>query len=328
MARGRATARRDATSVLLREPQLDETRDITDLPASPVDHVQAYRELLNFRVIHSRRYLLAAVRRFEKASSVSLDIETSANQGFGESNGAPRLIQVGMDDPVLGREQIVVDCFRVNPQPLVEMLSRPEIEKLVHHSRFERSWFLYHFGAQLPNVYDTCTAWRMIQTAIKKEDPDYVRHSNKLTTVVEKTLGTPLDKAEQASWWGASTLSDDQLEYAALDVAILPPLAERTREVAGWVGLSDQRILADCDKIQESVIKSVEKIRAKRSDESARLRGMLERSRSVAEIDGVWEDSRQVAIEAGARATLTKRYDRLRSKLVAAREAERAERAA
>lgn len=328
MARGRSTAQRGTTGVLLREPQVEEARDITDLPASPVDHVHSYRELLNFRVIHSRRYLLAAVRRFEKASSVSLDIETAANQGFGEANGAPRLIQVGIDDPKIGREQIVVDCFRVDPRPLVEMLARPEIEKLVHHSRFERSWFLYHFGAELPNVYDTCTAWRMIQTATKKENPDYVRHSNKLTTVVERTLGTPLDKAEQASWWGASALSDDQLEYAALDVAILPPLAARTRLAADEVGLSNEQILADCDKIQESVIKSVEKIRAKHTDESGRLRGMLERSRSIAEIDGVWEESRQVAIEAGARARLAKRYDRLRAALFAAREAERAENAA
>lgn len=304
----------------------DERRDIRDLPSAPVAHVRAYRELLDFRYVYNRRYLLAAVRRLEGAKEIALDIETAANRGFGVTNGAVRLIQVGIDDPELGREQFVVDCFRVDPSPLVALLARDDITKLIHYSRFERSWFLYHYGVELRNVYDTCQVWRNINKAVADRD---ARPPNvKLGTIVEHTLGTPLDKTEQSSYWGRTDLSDDQLEYAALDVAILPPLVARTRDMARDAGVDDAVLRKACANIMYRVKSEIKGKLRTADDETHRVAGMLDRARSINEIDTIWATSRQVTLAHARREALLARYEARRSELLTERTAAREARAA
>lgn len=51
-----------------------------------------------------------------------------------------------------------------------------------------------------------------------------------LREVCRRELGKPLDKSQQTSDWSQRPLSDEQVEYAALDAEVLLSLLERLGE--------------------------------------------------------------------------------------------------
>lgn len=278
-----------------------------------------FKEMLNYEVITGRRELQAMVRRFRNAQSVALDIETASNGGFGSWRGAIRLIQIGVDDAEHGRQQAVVDCFAVDPKPLMKLLA-DEREKVIHYSAFEKEWFAYHHDVWLPNVYDTCTAWQAIHAERRKRDGDYGRRSASLKAVTQDVFGEDISKDDQASDWGASHLSASQLDYAALDVALLGPLAERTKAAA-----AELRIEAAVDKSAGAVDGRVRNVIGKRletagrQDEEVFLIRALEHVKSRAELDRVWSAGRQIALHHESRTRAKRLYDAKQAELIAAR---------
>lgn len=276
----------------------------------------AHKELLDYEVITTDRGVTAAARRLKRARRVALDIETAANRGSGAWNGAPRLIQIGVDDPKLGRHQIVVDCFAADPSPLFPILENPEVEKVIHWARFEQEWFAFHYGIWLPEIYDTCLAWQAIERARAKEDPDYRKQSSKLTRVADEVLDAPMDKTNQASFWGRGQLSVGQLEYAALDVAILHPIVDRTKEIAAELGL-EKKIRTSCEGVQKTIKSQLERARKRGArDESIRLHAAMTRAGALDELDRAWFVSRQLAIHYTERRKLVELYERRRAELL------------
>lgn len=304
MARGRSTTR--SAGARVRAPRTSAAQ----LPG-------AHKELLNYEVITTDRGVAAAARRLGRASRVALDIETAANRGSGAWNGAPRLIQLGVDEPGLGREQIVVDCFRADPSPLFALLCDEKVEKVIHWARFEQEWFAFHYGLWLPNIYDTCLAWQAIERKRVKDDPDYRKHSSKLTAVADEILDEPMDKTNQSSFWGREDLSVGQIEYAALDVAILHPVVDRTKEVAADLGLED-KIRTSCNGVQKTIKSQLQRAKARGArDESIRLHAALGRCASLEQLERAWVASRQLAIHYRERRKLVEVYERRRTELLA-----------
>ena len=97
------------------------------------------------------------------------------------------------------------------------VLADPQRLKLYHFARFDLASIRAYIGVMAAPVYCTKTASRLIRTYTD-------RHG--LKDLVRELLGHEISKQQQSSDWGAPTLSDAQMEYAATDVRYLHAMKE------------------------------------------------------------------------------------------------------
>ena len=94
--------------------------------------------------------------------------------------------------------------------------------KLYHYARFDLAAIHHYLGVLAAPVFCTKVASKLVRTYTD-------RHG--LKDLVRELLGKEISKQQQSSDWGASSLSDAQMEYAASDVrhlhAMQVILAER-----------------------------------------------------------------------------------------------------
>ncbi len=95
---------------------------------------------------------------------------------------------------------------------LKAVLIDPERIKLYHFARFDLASIHAYLGVVAGPVYCTKIASRLTRTYTD-------RHG--LKELVREMLGLELSKAQQSSDWGAPTLTEAQMEYAASDVRYL-----------------------------------------------------------------------------------------------------------
>jgi ribonuclease D len=95
---------------------------------------------------------------------------------------------------------------------LVALLSDPKITKLFHFARFDLAVIRRYLGVVCEPVYCTKIASKLVRTYTD-------RHG--LRDLCRELLGVDISKQNQSSDWGAETLSDSQLAYAAGDVLYL-----------------------------------------------------------------------------------------------------------
>lgn len=100
---------------------------------------------------------------------------------------------------------------------LVAMLEDPNVLKLFHFGRFDIAALYHTFGATTAPVYCTKIASKMVRTFTD-------RHG--LKNLLQELLGVDISKHQQQSDWGASELTEAQLDYAASDVLYLHQLRE------------------------------------------------------------------------------------------------------
>ncbi|MEQ1643308.1 MAG: DNA polymerase [Pyrinomonadaceae bacterium] len=125
-------------------------------------------------------------------------------------------------------------------EPLRELLANPKITKIAHNAKFDTKWVRHHLGCEIGGVYDSYLASILIAAGEGER-----RHG--LADVVQFFLGRTLDKAEQVSDWGAAELSQSQIEYAAMDAAIMPEVKAKLDERITTDGLADVlRIENEC----------------------------------------------------------------------------------
>ena len=98
---------------------------------------------------------------------------------------------------------------------LVALLLDRSVPKLFHFARFDLASLYHAFGAMPGPVYCTKIASRLARTYTD-------RHG--LKDLVRELLSIDLSKQQQSSDWGAETLSEAQLAYAASDVLHLHAL--------------------------------------------------------------------------------------------------------
>jgi ribonuclease D len=101
---------------------------------------------------------------------------------------------------------------------LAGLLADPAVTKLFHFARFDLAMIRRHFGVRCAPVYCTRTASRLVRT-----NTDH----HGLKDLCRELLGVELSKQQQCSDWGAPSLSDEQIAYAASDVLHLHRLRER-----------------------------------------------------------------------------------------------------
>ena len=101
---------------------------------------------------------------------------------------------------------------------LKRLLADANVLKLFHFGRFDIAMFTLHLGVVTAPVYCTKIASKLARTYTD-------RHG--LKDVTRELLGVELSKQQQSSDWGAATLSQEQLNYAAADVLYLHQIREK-----------------------------------------------------------------------------------------------------
>jgi ribonuclease D len=101
---------------------------------------------------------------------------------------------------------------------LKALLTDVHVTKLFHFARFDLAVLLRYAGIECAPNYCTKIASRLVRTYTD-------RHG--LKDLCRELLGIELSKEQQSSDWGAETLTPDQLDYAARDVAYLHRLRRK-----------------------------------------------------------------------------------------------------
>jgi ribonuclease D len=100
---------------------------------------------------------------------------------------------------------------------LKRLLLDPNVLKLFHFARFDLAIIKRYLGVMPAPVYCTRTASKLARTYTDKHG---------LKDLVKELLDVDLSKQQQSSDWGAESLTEQQLAYAANDVAYLHRLKE------------------------------------------------------------------------------------------------------
>lgn len=98
---------------------------------------------------------------------------------------------------------------------LAALLADPKVLKLFHFGRFDIATLEHALGVRCEPVYCTKIAARLVRTFTDRWG---------LKDLCKELLGVDLSKQQQTSDWGAETLSEEQLAYAASDVLHLHAL--------------------------------------------------------------------------------------------------------
>jgi ribonuclease D len=126
------------------------------------------------------------------------------------------LVQLSRGDGDAHLVQFAPGCY--NAPNLKRLLGDPEIVKLFHFARFDIAMLYHYLGVMPQPLYCTKIASRLVRTFTD-------RHG--LRDLCRDLLGVDLKKEQQSSDWGAPSLSEEQLRYAASDVLHLHALRER-----------------------------------------------------------------------------------------------------
>ena len=113
---------------------------------------------------------------------------------------------------------------------LCAMLADPNVLKLFHFGRFDIAALYHAFGTLAAPVWCTKIASRLIRTYTDRHGLKYL---------LQEMLNIDISKHQQMSDWGAETLTEAQLDYAASDVLYLHALREKLEARLAREGRSD-----------------------------------------------------------------------------------------
>ena len=150
---------------------------------------------------------------FQPGPILAIDTETL---GLNPQRDRLCVVQLSRGDGSADVVQIPKDAPA--PANLCRILADPGVLKLFHFARFDIAALQKAFGVVTAPVYCTKIASKLERTYTD-------RHG--LKDLVRELLGIDLSKQQQSSDWGAETLSESQLSYAAADVLHLHALKLR-----------------------------------------------------------------------------------------------------
>lgn len=145
--------------------------------------------------------------------AVAIDTET---MGLDPQRDRLCVVQLSPGD---GSADVVQIAAGQTKAPNIErLLADRSVLKLFHYGRFDIGMLYKAFGVMAEPVYCTKIASRLARTYTD-------RHG--LKDLARELLGVDLSKQQQSSDWGADSLSDAQVAYAATDVLHLHALKEK-----------------------------------------------------------------------------------------------------
>jgi ribonuclease D len=144
--------------------------------------------------------------------TVAVDTETL---GLNPARDRLCLVQLSSGDGSAHLVQFARDQYQAHN--LKRLLGDPNVLKLFHFARFDLATLRRYLGVVASPVYCTRTASKLARTYTDKHG---------LKDLVKELLDIDLSKQQQSSDWGAANLTEQQLAYAANDVAFLHRLKE------------------------------------------------------------------------------------------------------
>ena len=162
--------------------------------------------------------------------SVAIDTET---MGLDPHRDRLCVVQLSAGD---GSADVVqIPAGQTDAPHLKKLLGDPSVLKIFHFARFDLGILYKTFGVMPAPVYCTKIASRLCRTYTD-------RHG--LKDLSRDLLGIDLSKQQQLTDWGAETLTEPQVAYAASDVLHLHQLKDRLDAMLAREGRED--IAATC----------------------------------------------------------------------------------
>lgn len=149
--------------------------------------------------------------------AVAVDTETL---GLNPHRDRLCLVQLSGGDDTAHLVQF--EAGRYEAPRLKALLVDPAITKIFHFARFDVAVLRQYLGVEVTPLFCTKIASKLCRTYTD-------RHG--LKDLVQELLGIELSKQQQSSDWAATTLSQQQLAYAAADVLHLHALKARLDEM-------------------------------------------------------------------------------------------------
>lgn len=142
--------------------------------------------------------------------SVAIDTET---MGLNPLRDRLCVVQLSAGDGTADVVQIMQG--QTEAPNLQALLADKSVTKIFHYARFDMAALYNAFGVMPDPVYCTKIASRLVRTYTD-------RHG--LKDLSRELIGLDMSKQQQSSDWGAETLTQAQLDYAASDVLHLHDL--------------------------------------------------------------------------------------------------------
>jgi ribonuclease D len=149
------------------------------------------------------------------AGAVAIDTET---MGLDLSRDRLCVVQLSPGDGSADVVQIAPHAGADSAPNLKRLLTDSKLLKIFHFARFDLGTLCKTFDVMAEPIFCTKIASRLTRTYTD-------RHG--LKDLVREVLGQEISKQQQSSDWGASSLSEAQVSYAASDVIYLHALRER-----------------------------------------------------------------------------------------------------
>lgn len=139
-------------------------------------------------------------------------------EAMGLINRRDRLCVVQISDGNGDAHLVQFPSNKYSAPNLCALLMDPKRTKILHFARFDIALIKQYLGIVMQPVYCTRTASRLARTYTD-------RHGYK--DICKELLNVEISKQQQSSDWGADTLSQEQVNYAASDVLHLHALREK-----------------------------------------------------------------------------------------------------
>lgn len=155
-------------------------------------------------------------------SSVAIDTETL---GLNPHRDRLCVVQLSAGDGTAHLVQF--DGKDYSAPNLKALLADETVLKIFHFARFDVAVLAKYLGVVATPIYCTKIASKLVRTYTD-------RHG--LKDITSELLGVELSKQQQSSDWGAPTLTQQQMAYAASDVLHLHALKSRLDEMLAREG--------------------------------------------------------------------------------------------
>ena len=132
------------------------------------------------------------------------------------------LVQIAVDDTAKEnkpRIDLIDSLDRIDVVPVAELLADPSIEVVLHAGRQDVAILRRAWNTEITNIFDTQLAAGFVGASAQ------TGYGNLLGTMLGRRVG----KTASYTRWDARPLSDEQLSYAAEDVAHLLELADEVQ---------------------------------------------------------------------------------------------------
>lgn len=185
---------------------------------------------MNIKYITTAEEFQAGIKALSNEPKICLDFETT---GLQAGIAKPRLLQLCSADPSIEDKTIYVfDLFKYNDiTALKDLIEKREM--LVGHNLNFDLQFLLLLGIDFKGkIFDTYVAERVLRAGFKEKriSPQakktyFADVSCSLQAVVKRRFDIDLSKEQRLTDWSVDQLTTEQIEYAAIDVDILPRVA-------------------------------------------------------------------------------------------------------